>query len=95
MSEFHARASRGVELALQPRSSAILNSSEVPMSTDQLSGEVLQKLQIMQSELGADNLESALDKSLNIAHYVAGILKDSESKLLVERNGKYQWIKKF
>ena len=65
------------------------------MSTEQLSSEVLTKLQIMKEELGAENLDAALNKSLSIAHYVSDILKDSKSKLLVERNGKFEWIKKF
>ena len=65
------------------------------MSTEQLSSEVLEKLEIMKDELGADDLNTALNKSLNIAHYVSDILKDSRSKLLVERNGKFEWIKRF
>ena len=62
------------------------------MSTEQLSSEVLEKLEIMRNDLGADDLNTALNKSLNIAHFVSDILKDSKNKLLVERNGKFEWI---
>lgn len=49
----------------------------------------LEKLRILQSKLGAADLETALDKSLNIANYVADTVSDSDSKLLVERRGKF------
>ncbi len=57
--------------------------------------ELLEKLKIVQRELGAYDLNAALDKSLNIAHYVAGVLADPEKKLLVERRGKYLRLKEF
>ena len=65
------------------------------MSTSDLSPDILEKLQIMQSKFGSADLESALDKSLNIAHFVNETLSDPKSKLLVERNGKFQQIKEF
>jgi hypothetical protein len=49
----------------------------------------LEKLRILQDKLGAADLETALDKSLNIANYVADTVSDSGSKLLVERQGKF------
>ena len=65
------------------------------MSTADLSPDILEKLQIMQTKFGSADLESALDKSLNIAHFVSETLNDPKSKLLVERNGKFQQIKEF
>lgn len=47
------------------------------------------KLKALQEKLGAEDLASALDKSLNIANYVAETVKDPGSKLLVERSGKF------
>jgi hypothetical protein len=51
------------------------------------------KLRMLQRKLGADDLGAALDKSLNIANYVADTVRDPESKLLVERQGKYTELK--
>ena len=59
------------------------------MSTADLSENVLSKLRILQQKLGADDLESTLDKSLNIANFVADTVSSPESKLLVERQGKF------
>jgi hypothetical protein len=58
------------------------------MSTADLSPTVVLKLQILQKKLGADDLETALDKSLNIANFVADTMHDPSKKLLVERDGK-------
>jgi len=57
--------------------------------------ELLEKLKIVQRELGAQDLNAALDKTLNIAHYVAGVLADPEKKLLVEQRGKYRRLLEF
>ena len=65
------------------------------MSTAELSPDILEKLQIMQEKLGSADLQSALDKSLNIAHFVSETLSDPQSKLLVERNGKFQQLTEF
>ena len=54
-----------------------------------LSDRMRQKLLVLQDKLGTQDLESTLDKSLNIAYYVARTVNDSESKLLVERKGKF------
>ena len=51
------------------------------------------KLEALQQKLGADSIDSALDKSLNIAYFVADTLEDPDSKLLVERNGRYQELR--
>ena len=63
------------------------------MSTADFSPQVVSKLQILQQKLGADNLETALDKSLNIANFVADTVNDQASKLLVERDGKFTELK--
>jgi hypothetical protein len=65
------------------------------MSTAELSPDLLEKLQIMQEKLGTADLQSALDKSLNIAHFVSDTLSDPRSKLLVERDGKFQQLTEF
>ncbi len=59
------------------------------MSTSDLSENVMSKLRILQEKLGADDLESTLEKSLNIANFVADTVSNPESKLLVERQGKF------
>ncbi len=63
------------------------------MPTADLSPSVLSKLRILQEKLGADDLDSALDKSLNIANFVADTVSDPDSKLLVERQGEYTELK--
>ena len=63
------------------------------MSTADFSPQVVSKLQILQQKLGADDLETALDKSLNIANFVADTVHDQGSKLLVERDGKFTELK--
>ena len=60
------------------------------MSTADLSPTVVLKLQILQEKLGTDDLETALDKSLDIANFIADTLHDPSRKLLVESGGKYQ-----
>jgi hypothetical protein len=51
------------------------------------------KLRMLQQKLGADDLNAALDKSLDIANYVADTVNDPDSKLLVERQGRYTELK--
>ena len=63
------------------------------MSTADLSPNVVLKLQILQKKLRADDLESALDKSLNIANFIADAVEDPSTKLLVEQHGKYTELK--
>lgn len=63
------------------------------MSTTELSESVVTKLHILQEKLGANDLDSTLDKSLNIAYFVAETLDDPQSKLLIERHGRYQELK--
>lgn len=63
------------------------------MSTANFSPEVVSKLQILQQKLGAYDLETALEKSLNIANFVADTVHDQSSKLLVERDGKFTELK--
>lgn len=58
-------------------------------------GALLEKLKVVQEELGARDLDTALDRVLNIAHFVAETLADPKSKLLIERNGKYQRLLEF
>lgn len=66
------------------------NESEpVVPAPNQLSDRMRQKLLVLQEKLGTQDLESTLDKSLNIANYVADTVSDSDSKLLVERQGKF------
>ena len=55
----------------------------------QLSSQALAKLRVLQQKLGTDTLESALDKSLNIANFIADTVHDPQRKLLVETDGKY------
>jgi hypothetical protein len=59
------------------------------MSTADFSPNVVLKLQILQKKLGANDLETTLDKSLDIANFITDTVKDPSSKLLVEHNGKY------
>ena len=72
-----------------------MQTEESSPSVIQVSPDILKKLQILQGELGVDNLNAALDKSLNIAHFVAETLDDPERKLLVEQRGKFQELKGF
>ncbi len=54
------------------------------MSTADLSPTVVLKLQILQQKLGVSDLVSALDKSLDIANFIADTVDDPSSKLLVD-----------
>lgn len=65
------------------------------MSTSDISSDVLQKLQIVQQQLGAKDLNSALDTSLDYVHFVLDTLNDPASKLLIERNGEFREVKGF
>ena len=65
------------------------------MSTSDLSADVLQKLEIVQKQLGAKDLNSALDLSLDYAHFVLKTLNNPETKLLVERRGNLTEVKGF
>ena len=58
-------------------------------NTVQISDRTLEKLQVLKEKLKTEDLDSALDKSLNIANYVADTVSDEDSKLLVEKQGKY------
>jgi hypothetical protein len=71
--------------------STIDNLSEGGMGA--LSEGTLSKLRILQDKLGTDDLDSALDKSLNIANYVADTVSDPASKLLIQHEGKYTELK--
>ena len=64
------------------------------MSTTDLSPTVVLNLQILQEKLGAGDLETALNKSLDIANYIADKIHDPSSKLLVEHNGKYKLLER-
>ena len=61
------------------------------MATDlsQLPAALQAKLQVLKQKLGTDDLESTLNKSLNIANYIADTVHDPQSKLLVENGGTY------
>lgn len=59
------------------------------MNTAQLPEDIISKLEVLKGKLGADDIGAALEKSLNIANFVADTVNDRKSKLLVERNGKY------
>lgn len=63
------------------------------MSPADLPADVVSKLEILKSKLGTDDISSALDKSLNIANFIADTVNDRDSKLLVERDGKYVELK--
>jgi hypothetical protein len=67
----------------------ITNEQAAEASQPTLDERTLAKLRILQSKLGTQDLETALDKSLNIANYVADTVNDSGSKLLVEHQGKF------
>lgn len=71
--------------------STIDKSSETGM--EGLPESTLSKLRILQKKLRTADLDSALDKSLNIANYVADTVSDPASKLLVENEGKYTELK--
>ena len=58
------------------------------MSTTDLSPNVVLKLQILQKKLGAEDLKTARDKSLNIANFVADTIHDLGKKFIIERDGK-------
>ena len=63
------------------------------MNTAELPQDIVSKLEILKGKLGTDDINTALDKSLNIANFVADTVNDESSKLLVERNGKYTELK--
>ncbi len=63
------------------------------MSNAALSDSVVSKLQVLMDKLHTDDIDSALDKSLNIANFVADTVNSPESKLLVERDGKFTVLK--
>jgi hypothetical protein len=58
-----------------------------------LSPGLYRKLELIQKELGTSDLNDALDKSLNIAHFVKATLDDPDKKLLVEQRGRYEELK--
>jgi|GEM_PF-5847987 len=51
------------------------------------------KLRALQEKLGVDDIDAALDKSLNIANFVADTVKSSRSKLIVEKDGQFTELK--
>jgi hypothetical protein len=55
----------------------------------EISPSIQAKLRVLQQKLGTQDLDTALDKSLNIANFVADTLNDPERKLLVENQGKF------
>ena len=55
----------------------------------ELTPQLQQKLAMLQQKLGTADLESALDKSLNIANYLADTVNDPRTKLLVETDGRF------
>lgn len=59
----------------------------------ELSPDVVSKLEILKNKLGANDIGTALDKSLNIANFIADTVNDRDTKLLVERDGKYVELK--
>ena len=65
------------------------SSSSTTPSPMMIPDEFRSKLEVLKNKLGSDNLSEALDKSLNIANFVADTVKDPKVKLLVEQNGKY------
>ncbi len=89
-------------LALQPDARAgrtggaavLISNLEVCfMNTAELPQEIVSKLETLKRKLGTDDIGVALEKSLNIANFVADTVNDRESKLLVERGGKYTELK--
>ncbi len=51
-----------------------------------------EKLEYLQQQLNTPDLASALNKSLEIANYVADTISDPKTKLLVEQGGKLQEV---
>ena len=51
------------------------------------------KLRALQQKLGAHDLESTLDKSLNIATFIADTVHSPERKLLLEADGEFMELK--
>jgi hypothetical protein len=72
-----------------------MQTEESSTSIIQLSPRVYKKLLIIKEELGAQDLDAVIDKSLNIAHFVNDTLDDPAKKLLVEERGKYRELKEF
>ncbi len=64
------------------------------LSTADLSPNVVLKLKILQEKLGADDLDTALSNSLDIANFVTDTIHDPSRKLLVEHDGKYKIYEK-
>ncbi len=59
------------------------------MNPAQLPEDIVSKLEVLKGKLGTDDIGVALEKSLNIANFVADTVNDQNSKLLVKRDGKY------
>lgn len=53
----------------------------------------LSKLRLLEQKLGVQTLDEALEKSLEIANYVADTVSDPNTKLLVERQGRFTELK--
>ena len=58
-----------------------------------LSEAVREKLEALQKKLGVQDINLALDKSLNIAYFIADTVGDPSKKLLIEKNGKFEQLK--
>jgi hypothetical protein len=67
----------------------VRSSQTEPLITDT----IMQKIASLQRTLHVESLEEALDKSLNIAHFVAETINDRDAKLLVERRGRLTQLK--
>ena len=65
------------------------------MSISDLSPALMSKLQILQRKLGASDIVSTIDQSINMAYFIAENINNPQSKILVERDGKFQELKGF
>ncbi len=59
-----------------------------------LSPEIKAKLEWLQTRMGAQDLASTLDKSLEITNYILDTVSDPNRKLLVEQAGKFTELTK-
>jgi uncharacterized protein YgbK (DUF1537 family) len=71
------------------------NQSGTPEGKTELvvTARIQQKISALQEKLGAQSLDEALEKSLNIAYFVAETMNDQQARLLVERGGKFTQLK--
>ena len=59
----------------------------------EISDTVREKLEALRNKLGVQDINLALDKSLNIAYFIADTVADPDKKLLIEKNGKFEQLK--